>query len=150
MAASTAARNSALVAVSVSLEKMSVNVAAPARGSSRSMSRDARPDSDLDLAIELDESRETPLTVLVVNRAQWQQELSALTGLVVRDLYLWDDRPVSGPVKEVYWRGMNNLDPLRINAKKTAQGVRLLALVRKASGRIGRVYLNSRGSRIFS
>jgi len=79
---------------------------------------DARPDSDLDLAIELDESRETPLTVLVVNRAQWQQELSALTGLVVRDLYLWDDRPVSGPVKEVYWRGMNNLDPLRINAKK--------------------------------
>ena len=79
---------------------------------------DARSDSDLDLAFELDESRETPLTVLVVNRAQWQQELSALTGLVVRDLYLWDDRPVSRPVKEVYWRGKNNLDPLRINAKK--------------------------------
>ena len=48
-AASTAAWNSGLVAVSVSLEKMSVNVAAPARGSSRSMRREARPDSEVSM-----------------------------------------------------------------------------------------------------
>jgi predicted nucleotidyltransferase len=79
---------------------------------------DARLDSDLDLAFELDDARETPLTVLAVSRGQWQQELSALTGLVVRDLCLWNDwndRPVSAPVKEVYWRGMNEM---RVNAKK--------------------------------
>jgi hypothetical protein len=38
-----------LVAVRVSLEKMSVNVAAPARGSSRSMRREARPDSEVSM-----------------------------------------------------------------------------------------------------
>src|SRR5207247_4458921 len=46
-AATTAARNSALVASSVELEKMSVNVEPPDRGSSRSMSWEARPDSDV-------------------------------------------------------------------------------------------------------
>jgi predicted nucleotidyltransferase len=75
----------------------------------------ARPDSDLDLAFELDDSRETQLTVLVVNRGQWQRELSTLTGLVVRDLYLWGDPEASGPAKQVYWRGMNNRDSLRID-----------------------------------
>ncbi len=44
-AASTAVRNSGLAAVSVSLEKISVKVEPPERGSSFSMSFDARPDS---------------------------------------------------------------------------------------------------------
>jgi len=48
-AASTAARNSGLVAESVSLERISVNVAAPALGSSRSISREARPDSEVSM-----------------------------------------------------------------------------------------------------
>ena len=45
IAASTAARNSGLVAVSVSDEKIRVKVEPPARGSSFWMSFDARPDS---------------------------------------------------------------------------------------------------------
>jgi predicted nucleotidyltransferase len=73
---------------------------------------DARPDSDLDLAFELDDSGESQLTVLIVNREQWQRELSALTGLTVRDLYLLGDPEVTGPVKEVYAREANNLDLL--------------------------------------
>ena len=48
-AESTAARNSGLVPERVSLEKIRVNVPPPARGSSRSMSRDARPDSEVSM-----------------------------------------------------------------------------------------------------
>jgi len=79
---------------------------------------DARPDSDLDLAFELDESRESQLTVLVVNREQWQRELSALTGLVVRDLYLWGDPEVTGPVRQVYGREAEDHDTLRLFLNK--------------------------------
>jgi predicted nucleotidyltransferase len=78
---------------------------------------DARPDSDLDLAFELDDSRESQLTVLVCNSGQWQRELSALTGLQVRDLHLWDDPEVSGPVKEVYAREANDFDPASFDLK---------------------------------
>src|SRR5207247_195923 len=46
-AASSAVRNSGLFASSVGLEKMSVKVDPPDRGSSRSMSWEARPDSDV-------------------------------------------------------------------------------------------------------
>jgi len=45
IAASTAARNAGSFASSVSLEKISVNVEPPTRGSSCSISFDARPDS---------------------------------------------------------------------------------------------------------
>jgi predicted nucleotidyltransferase len=76
---------------------------------------DARLDSDVDLAFELDDTRESQLTVLIVNRARWQRELTALTGLVVRDLYLWDTPEVSGPAREIYWRGMNDPDSFVID-----------------------------------
>jgi predicted nucleotidyltransferase len=75
---------------------------------------DARPDSDLDLAFELDDTRESQLTVLVVNHEQWQRELSVLTGLVVRDLYLWGDPEVTGPVRQIYGREADDLDLLRL------------------------------------
>lgn len=75
---------------------------------------DARPDSDLDLAFELDGSHESQLTVLIVNRDRWQRELSALTGFVTRDLYLWGDLEVTGPVRQVYGREAEELDTLRL------------------------------------
>ena len=79
---------------------------------------DARPDSDLDVAVELDDSHESQLTVLVTNRAQWQRELSALTGFVVRDLYLWGDPEITGPVRQVYGREAVDLDTLRLYLSK--------------------------------
>ena len=79
---------------------------------------DARPDSDVDLAFELDDTRETALTVLVVNRAQWQRELSDLTGLIVRDLYLWGDAEVTGAVKQIYSRHTDDFDSLSVHLKK--------------------------------
>ena len=56
----------------------------------------ARPDSDLDLAVELDDSRETELTVLVSNSSHWQTVLGDLTGYKVKDIYLVSDRGGSG------------------------------------------------------
>ena len=49
-ASSTAARNSGVFALGESLEKMSVKVDPPERGSSRSMSCEARPDSDVEIS----------------------------------------------------------------------------------------------------
>jgi predicted nucleotidyltransferase len=66
----------------------------------------ARADSDLDLAFELDETRETAsdLAALVVNRPRWQEQLTKVTGLVVRDLQLRSDPVVGNEVVEVYRR----------------------------------------------
>jgi predicted nucleotidyltransferase len=72
---------------------------------------DARADSDLDLAFELDNTREPQLAVLIATRARWQRELAALTGLVVRDLYLWDTPEVSGPARAIYARVAGDFDP---------------------------------------
>jgi hypothetical protein len=74
----------------------------------------ARLDSDIELAFELDDSHESQLTVLIVNRDRWQRELSALTGFVARDLYLWGDPEVTGPVRQVYGREAEELDTLRL------------------------------------
>lgn len=74
--------------------------------------------SDLDLAFELDDSYESQLTVLVNNRGRWQLELSALTGFVVRDLYLWGDSEVTGPVRQIYGREAEDLDTLRLFLSK--------------------------------
>lgn len=65
---------------------------------------EAKPSSDLDLAVELDNSRESQLTVLIVNSARWKDELHVATGLVVKDLYLRGDEQVTGVVKEIYRR----------------------------------------------
>ena len=78
----------------------------------------ARPDSDLDLAFVLDDSHELQLTVLVLNRERWQGELSALTGFVVRDLYLWGDPEVTGPVRQIFGRDAEDLDTLRLFLSK--------------------------------
>lgn len=79
---------------------------------------DAQADSDLDLAFELDDSLETQFTVLVVNRGQWQRELSDLTGQIVRDLYLLDNSVVTGPIKQVYSRVPSEIDLLSSYLKK--------------------------------
>ncbi|SRR6266404_4139117 len=64
----------------------------------------AKADSDLDLAVELDDTRETELTVLVSNAGRWQTALSGLTGLRVKDIYLRSDDHVIGPVIQVFGR----------------------------------------------
>jgi predicted nucleotidyltransferase len=65
---------------------------------------EARPDSDLDLALELDDARDNELSVLIVNCERWKKELSLATGLVVKDLYLRNDEHVTGPVIEAFRR----------------------------------------------
>lgn len=46
----------------------------------------ARPDSDLDLAFDLMPADGEDLAELIQNAAKWKAELSALTGLQVKDL----------------------------------------------------------------
>ena len=46
----------------------------------------ARPDSDLDLAIEVDGGSFGPLVKFVLKRAGWIDELRTLTGISVKDL----------------------------------------------------------------
>jgi len=65
---------------------------------------DARPDSTLDLAVELDDSREAELAVLLDNRGHWQTVLGDLTGCPVKNIHLVSDRQVSGRVIEVFRR----------------------------------------------
>lgn len=64
----------------------------------------ARPDAALELAVELDGSRESEPTILVVNRVHWQTVLSELTDCKVSDIYLVSDKQVSGTVIEVFRR----------------------------------------------
>ena len=56
----------------------------------------ALPDSDLDLALEF--AGDDALLQLVVNRSRWKSELSALTGIEVKDIQLRTDPVVSGPI----------------------------------------------------
>jgi predicted nucleotidyltransferase len=63
-----------------------------------------RPESDLDLAFEF-VGVDDELVELLVHRDAWQRELVAMTGLVVRDLYLWSDRDtVKPPIVTIYKR----------------------------------------------
>jgi predicted nucleotidyltransferase len=64
---------------------------------------DYRPDSDLDLAFEFADVDEE-LAELIENRAEWKRELSALTGFLVKDLYLRSDPEASGAVVTVFRR----------------------------------------------
>jgi predicted nucleotidyltransferase len=57
----------------------------------------ARPDSDLDLAIEVDGGSFGPLVKFVLKRAGWIDELRALTGISAKDLELIE---VSRSVKD--------------------------------------------------
>jgi predicted nucleotidyltransferase len=72
----------------------------------------ARPDSDLDLAIEVDGGSFGPLAKFV--RVGWIDELRALTGISVKDLELIE---VSRSVKDAVeirrrsWPGSGNLSP---------------------------------------
>jgi predicted nucleotidyltransferase len=60
----------------------------------------ARPDSDLDLAIEVDGGSFGPLVKFVLKRAGWIDELRALTGISVKDLELIEvSRSVKDPVE---------------------------------------------------
>jgi predicted nucleotidyltransferase len=68
---------------------------------------DYRPDSDLDLAFEFVDIDEE-LAELIDNAARWKPELSDLTGLVVKDLYLRSDPEVSGPVVTVFRRALSS------------------------------------------
>jgi predicted nucleotidyltransferase len=65
----------------------------------------ARINSDLDLALELDGSWETPETVLNANGERWKKELTELTGLLVKDLHLASEHYVMRDVvAEVFRR----------------------------------------------
>src|SRR5580698_10265859 len=56
---------------------------------------EARPDSDLDLAFEFIDA-DDGLSELITNAAAWKGELSQLTGLVIKDLYLSTDTAAQG------------------------------------------------------
>jgi predicted nucleotidyltransferase len=47
----------------------------------------ARPDSDLDLAVDLDPTDGDALAELIVNRGKWREELTRKLGLTVKDIY---------------------------------------------------------------
>lgn len=51
----------------------------------------ARPDSDLDLAVDLMPSLSSPLADLIAHRGTWRDELTRLLGVTVKDIYLADD-----------------------------------------------------------
>lgn len=64
---------------------------------------EARPDSDLDLAFEFLDPDDA-LAELITNAAAWKAELTKLTGILVKDLYLDNDVPAQGPRVEVFRR----------------------------------------------
>jgi predicted nucleotidyltransferase len=53
---------------------------------------EARPDSDLDIAVEFT-AVDDDLAELIFNCASWKAELTALTGIIVKDIYLATDAP---------------------------------------------------------
>jgi predicted nucleotidyltransferase len=55
----------------------------------------AHSDSDLDLAFDFIDVDE-PLAELIANAAQWKAELTDLTGIIVKDVYLSTDAAVRG------------------------------------------------------
>jgi predicted nucleotidyltransferase len=63
---------------------------------------DARIDSDLDLAFEFADVDEADAE-LICNARVWKAELTTLTGIIVKDLYLSTAQPVtSGPTVCVF------------------------------------------------
>jgi len=72
---------------------------------------DARPDSDLDLAFDLMPADGAELAELIENAAMWKAEVSTLTDLIVKDLYLRSDPVVSGAVVTVFRRAGAGQEP---------------------------------------
>ena len=64
---------------------------------------DAHAGSDLDLAFDFTDPTEA-LSELIENAAAWKAELTQLTGITVKDLYLSTDSPAQGPRLEVFRR----------------------------------------------
>ncbi len=62
----------------------------------------ARPSSDLDIAVALDEIHGNQLSELIMRRSAWKAELTALLGITVKDLELADepDTIAFGAVRE--------------------------------------------------
>jgi predicted nucleotidyltransferase len=56
---------------------------------------EARHDSDLDLAFEFIDVDDS-LSELITQASAWKDELSQLTGIVVKDLYLTTDKAAGG------------------------------------------------------
>jgi predicted nucleotidyltransferase len=66
---------------------------------------EARPDSDLDLAVDFLVAEDDALSELITNASSWKGELTTRTGICVRDLYLCTDAPPQqGPRVEVFRR----------------------------------------------
>ncbi len=63
----------------------------------------AGPESDLDIAFDFVDQVDSPLAELITNAAIWKTELTDLTGITVKDLYLFDDQVVrSGPCFQIF------------------------------------------------
>jgi len=64
----------------------------------------ARPDSDLDLAVEVSGGSFGPLVKFVLSRVRWIEELRTMTGIPVKDLELIEvSKSVKDPI-EIYRR----------------------------------------------
>jgi predicted nucleotidyltransferase len=65
----------------------------------------ARAQSDLDVALEFIEDLDEPDAELICNRDSWRQELTALTGICVKDIYKSTDSVVvDGPKLPIFLR----------------------------------------------
>jgi predicted nucleotidyltransferase len=64
----------------------------------------AKPSSDLDLALDFVDGIDDELSELIVNAGAWKQELTALTGLLVKDIYLASDQVVGATCFTVFTR----------------------------------------------
>lgn len=65
---------------------------------------EATPDSDLDLAFAFTDV-DNPLSELIENATAWKRELTAVTGIEVKDLRLHDDAIVlAAPSVQIYRR----------------------------------------------
>jgi len=63
---------------------------------------DGQPDSDIDLAFELTDVDEADAE-LICNAAAWKAEVRQVTGIVVKDVYHRNSKPVmAGPVVQVF------------------------------------------------
>lgn len=60
----------------------------------------ASAESDLDLALVLDEIHGSALSELIVRRTTWRDELTRSSGVCMKDIYLADDSAVAQAVRD--------------------------------------------------
>ena len=65
---------------------------------------DASFNSDLDIAFDLESRHGNDLSELIVNAPQWKAELTKLTGVLVKDLYLRRDLQPDETIVTVFRR----------------------------------------------